>query len=199
MKKIENKYKSPFILRMSLDLFLNLEKAKDKAFMMAIYSFSNNGQGTCYAGLSKIAERAGMSVGLAHQLKKKYINKGYLRKIGQKKTLGGCVDEVKISVQYVNPRFQNTSKKFSSDETKHLNKTIKLKHNDVYESNKKEIDAMVEWAYTRADNTPSCSREAFVGSVLKAINNSSFDRVYSCFVKEESAIAFLTNIKHLYS
>lgn len=199
MTKIKNKYDIPFIIRMSLDLFLNLEKAKDKVFMMAVYSFSNNGQGSCFAGMKMIAERAGMSVGLVHQLKKKYIKKGYLKVLGKKKTLGGYVEEVKISAQWMNPRFQNTSKKYSSSETKHLNETLKTKHYDVYESNKEKIDNMVKWAYTRANNPPSCSEEAFVGSLLKAINNSSFDKVYSCFVSETSAIAFLTNIKHLYS
>ncbi len=191
-------YDKPFIIRMPLPLFLKLGKMKEKAFVMAILSFSDNGKGTCWASLETIAKRAGMSVGLASILKRELTKKGILKVIKTRIVPGGNLLEVQVSPHLVKPRLQENANQASLPETIQLNETYKNKQYDdeILNTYNKKIDEIIEWAYTRSRTPPSCSEDAFRRAVVRGISRLGYKRVYSFYDGEFSAIAFLTNIKN---
>jgi len=130
-----NNYKKDFVLRMNLTLFLLLKTPIEKAVMFAIFSFSSNGNGRCWAGQRKIAERAGCSASSVVSLKKKWLKQGILEKVGKKKTLGGKSDVLRLSGQWLTTNNQSKKLRLSGQLTsikrlprnlKQLNETINI-------------------------------------------------------------------------
>ncbi len=103
-----------FEIRMSVQLFEQLETSTEKAVIMAILSFSNNGKGDCFAGQRQIAARAGCSKGTVTYVIAQLIKKGFLARIGKKKTIGGWTDVLSLSAQSVTAFEAKSGKENSS-------------------------------------------------------------------------------------
>lgn len=92
--------KREFVIKIPMTLFNQLETISEKAVMMAILSFSDNGRGECWAGQRAIAKRAGCSGETVVNLKKKWFKSGLLKKTGKKKVIGGWADVIKVKAVF---------------------------------------------------------------------------------------------------
>lgn len=137
--------KKPFILRMPLPTYLTLKKANEKSFLMAIFSYCDNGKGICWAGLRDIKDRAGVSLGTASLLKRQLLKQGIIEKVGRRKSYGKYVDEIKINVQLANKDVQNTANQSSSPEQKQLKDTYKYiqQGGELKTDNKENINSIL--------------------------------------------------------
>lgn len=61
----------------------------------------------------------------------------------------------------------------------------------------KFVDKVISWAYGRSPNRPSCSKEAYRGLVVGAVDRFGIDQVKKLFVNQTNAIQFLVDIKGL--
>lgn len=89
-----------FILRIPMNTYLQIPKSIDKSVFVAIYSFTNNGNQTCWASQRNIAKRAGCGVGSVKGCIKRLISLNLLEVFSSRTVRGGEVVEytVKCSV-----------------------------------------------------------------------------------------------------
>lgn len=79
-----------------METFLSLETPMKKAVFLAVYSFTNNGTGECFASQRAIAKRTGCSLQTVQRIIPMLLGK-YLKVTGSQSVRGGIVTKYCVS------------------------------------------------------------------------------------------------------
>lgn len=98
-----------FILRIPLKTWESWGTSTERSVMFAIFSYTNNGKGECFAGFRKIAKRAGCSYDTAREVTKRMIEKGVLKENGYRSVRGGkaSIYTLRERLPFTNPAKEN--------------------------------------------------------------------------------------------
>jgi len=196
-------HNKPFIIRMSSDLFEQLETANEKAIMLTILSFTDNGKGECWASMRKIADKAKCSKTEVHRVKQRLIKRGILEKVGKKKCIGGYTDILiipSLSVPLRNASVPKTGVKCPkhrhNKQLKETNKLILSKKSSNREQ-EKLAKRIARWGTERAKSPSTKSIPAYMTDLLPYIKKHGCEKIEGLFEKETNNYRFWQGLKEL--
>ena len=94
------KQNEPFILRIALNMLLNIKNPAKRDVFLAVYSFTNNGQGECFASQRRIAERSAYSKTTITKYLPQLVKDKLLKVVGRRPVKGGSINIYKFSGQF---------------------------------------------------------------------------------------------------
>lgn len=179
--------------------------ASDKLVYSALAYYANNKTQQCYPSYTRICELIKLSrptviKGIQNLIKHNFIS----RKKREGKV--NYYEMIKVTSQNSLPVKNSTSTSKKENLVLVKNSTT----NNTYikqelfnntqgdpnnSSHKKDVDRIVNWAYTRALGQPSMPEKSFREGVEKAIARVGYERVHEAFVDEVNALRFFAIIK----
>lgn len=91
------KPKNDFVIRIPLKMYLSIGNPTSRDVFMAVYSFTDNGSGECFASQRQIAARSGYSQPTVKEHLPRLVKSGHLKVIGNRSVRGGSIPIYRIS------------------------------------------------------------------------------------------------------